>query len=192
MRKIDVVTAFKDAVSILKLDKIKMSEIYSKKSALTWALIILVGPFVLNAILISIFSSFVAGFYIKLALLPVLSLAASSFVMALIAQFGFKTKVDYLGLFKVMAYAALPMWAMVVFMILSFAGISGGVSLFSLIMWVSWVWMVIVAYNFLMSHFRVAQKNAMIICGASVVGFMIVQSVLGRILLGGFYSVMFF
>jgi len=192
MKKTDFVSAFRDSVEVLKLNKAKMAEIYGNKSALMWACFILGGPFVLNALLISIFSSIFTGFYIRIALLPVLALACAIFLIGAVVHFGFKNKVDYLGVFRVLSYATLPMWAIVLLMIVSFVGMSGGSNFFSLITWVTWIWVIVVAYNFLISHFKFSQQNAIIVCVVSVIGFTIIQSIIGRILLGGYYSAMFF
>lgn len=188
---VPLVAAVKDGIAILKLDKSKMSQVAGDENATVWAFVILVVPFVVNVILSAIQTTLFFSLQVKFLLIPVLSVIAAIFLMSFIAQMVFHAKGDHLAFFRVIAHAGVVMWAGIIPFILSLFGFDGSYAVFNLINLVAGIWMLVVTYNVLISYYRLNQQNAIITIVLGAIGAGIIQSILGRVLVGRFYRLMY-
>ena len=84
------------------------------------------------------------------------------------------------------------MWAGVIPFVLSLLGVVDVYSIFNLVNMIAGIWMLIVTYQVLIGYYKLNQQNAIITMVLGVVGAAIIQSILGRILIGKFYRLMYF
>ncbi|MFA6991797.1 MAG: Yip1 family protein [Candidatus Gracilibacteria bacterium] len=184
-----IVGELRDAVEILKLNKAKMAEIAGKKSATKWGWIILAVPAVVNLVLMVLrvpsgFLDFLGSYLMWTVLIPFLSYVAVIFVIDIVASKMFNAKSDFWGLFRVLAYASLVMWVSILPWLL---GGSNLYNLFNLLTFVAGIWTLVVSYTMLMAHYKLSQQNAVIALVVSIVGYMIIQYILGSLLVGPGY-----
>jgi hypothetical protein len=186
------VSAVMNGIEILKLNKAKMNEVAGKESATVWALVILFVPFVVNLILSALQTTMFLSLQIKFLIIPVLVVIATIFLMSVIAQQLFHAKGDHMAFFRVIAHAGVVMWAGVIPFVLSLLGVVDVYSIFNLVNMIAGIWMLIVTYQVLIGYYKLNQQNAIITMVLGVVGAAIIQSILGRILIGKFYRLMYF
>lgn len=186
-----LIVAIKDGIAILKMDKAKMAEVAGKESATLWAFVILAVPFVVNVILSAVQTSMFLSLHIKFLIIPLLSVVAVIFLMSIVAQSVFHAKGDHMAFFRVLAHAGVLMWVAIVPFVLGIFGVVDVFSVFNLINLIAGVWMLVVTYNVLLNYYKLSQQNAIITIVIGVVGAGIVQSVLGRVLVGKFYRLMY-
>ena len=192
MKDFPLVSAIKDGIAILKIDKAKMAEIAGRESATLWAFVILAVPFVLNVILSAIQTTMFISLQIKFLIIPLLSVVVVIFLMSIVAQSVFHAKGDHMAFFRVLAHAGIVMWASVVPFVLSLFGVVDVFSIFNLINLVAGLWMLFVTYHVLLNYYKLSQQNAIITIVLGIVGAAIVQSILGRVLIGKFYRLMYY
>jgi len=188
-KDLPVISAVKDGISILKRDKAKVSEVFGKQSATTWAIVVLLIPFVVNTVISLITSADYWSVMMRFYAIPMLSAAGGIFVVGLIAQYAFKVKTDFMGNFRVLGYASVGMILTVVPVVLGLLGVYFA-DLYSITGWVGYVGILFAAYNLLIDHYRLNQQNAVITIVGMGIGFAILQEIFGRVLIGGFYAFM--
>lgn len=184
-----VISAVKDGIAILKRDKAKASEVFGKQSAITWAIVILLAPFVINTVIALITS---AGFWsisMRFYMIPMLTAAGGIFVAGLIVQYAFKTKPDYMGNLRVLGYASIGMILTVVPVIFGLFDVYIG-DWYGIASWIGYAGILLAAYNLLIDHYKLNSQNAVITVIGTGIGFAILQEILGRILVGNWYSYM--
>ncbi|MBT3864414.1 hypothetical protein HOF67_00110 [Candidatus Peregrinibacteria bacterium] len=187
-----LISAIKDAVSVLKLDKSMISRVAADDSATLNAIFILALPFVVNVLLLALTGPMFLWLQIKILLIPIVALIGAIFSMSLVAQVLFKAKGDHLAFFRVLAYASIVSWLGVLPVLLGAFGMDSFYNLFNLVNLVLGVWILVVTYNVLTSYYRLNQQNAIITMIIGVVCAAILQSLLGELLIGRFYRVMYF
>lgn len=180
--------AFDDGLAVLKLDKIRMSALADDRAATTAGIVILLVPFALNAILSSVLTGPFFFLYFRILLVSALMSFGAIFTLGLVAQHVFHSKGNMIGFFRVISHAGLLMIFTVVPFILGFFGSFNVFNLFNLISIVAELWILVIVYNVLLSHFKLTSQNAVIAIIISVVALAIIQSILGRILVGPFYG----
>lgn len=183
-----VISAVKDGIAILKRDKAVVAEVFGKKSATTWAIVILLAPFVINTAISIITSINYWSIMMRLYSVPTLAAVGGIFVVGLVTQYVFKVKPDYMGNFRVLGYASVGMLLTVVPVILGLLGVY--VDLYNIAIWIGYVGILSAAYNLAIEHYKLNQQNAIITIVATGIGFAILQEILGRTLVGGFYAFM--
>ncbi|MFA4891325.1 MAG: YIP1 family protein [Candidatus Gracilibacteria bacterium] len=181
----------KDGLEVLKLNKAKMSQVAGDNNATTWAFVILGVPFVVNIILVALQTTLFLSMQVKLLLIPLISIIAVIFLMSIVAQQLFHAKGSHMAFFRVVAYAGVAMWASVIPFILGFVGVADVYSIFNLINLFAGIWMLVVTYHVLIDYYKLNQQNAIITIVLGIVGAAILQNILGRILIGQFYSLMY-
>lgn len=183
-----VISAVKDGIAILKRDKAKVAEVFGKKSATTWAIVILLAPFVINTVISMITSISYWSIMMKFYMIPMLAAVGGIFVVGLITQYAFKAKADYMGNLRVLGYASVGMILTVIPVILSLLGIYA--DFYSIASWVGYVGILFAAYNLVIDHYKLNSQNAIITIVGTGIGIAILQEILGRALVGGFYAFM--
>lgn len=182
----------KDGLEILKLNKAKMSQVAGDNNATVWAFVILGVPFVANIVFAALQTTLFLSMQIKLLLIPLISIVAVIFLMSIIAQQLFHAKGSHTAFFRVVAYAGIVTWVSVIPFILGLVGATVDVySIFNLINLAAGIWMLVVTYHILTDYYKLTQQNAIITIVLGIVGAAILQSILGRILIGQFYSLMY-
>lgn len=184
-----VISAVKDGVAILKRDKAVVAKVFGEKSATTWAIVILLAPFVVNTVISLITSIGYWNIQMRFYMVPMLAAAGGIFVVGFIAQYAFKVKADYMGNFRVLGYASVGMLLTVVPVVLGFLDVYFG-DLYGIASWIGYAGILFAAYNLLIDHYRVNSQNAVITVIGTGIGFVILQEILGRMLVGGFYAFM--
>ncbi len=181
----------KDGLEILKLNKAKMSQVAGDNNATVWAFVILGVPLVANIVLAALQTTLFLSMQIKLLLIPLISIVAVIFLMSIVAQQLFHAKGSHMAFFRVVAYAGLVTWLSVIPFILGFVGVADVYSIFNLVNLAAGIWMLVVTYHVLIDYYKLTQQNAIITIVLGIVGAAILQSILGRILIGQFYSLMY-
>jgi Yip1-like protein len=181
----------KDAVDILKMDTVKMAAIAKRESATKWGIIILMVPFVVNLIIYSIdspstfMSAITSKFVFWRISIPILAIVASTFITSFIAERFFNGKGTHLGFFRVIAYASVASWlTMIGFFIALIGGSSSLIILFSII---ASIWILFVMYNSLIVLHKLNQQDAILSLAGGIVGYLVLQALLGSVLIGGSY-----
>lgn len=188
-KDLPVISAVKDGISILKRDKAKVSEVFGKASATTWAIVILLIPFVVNTVISAITSAGYWSVMMRFYAIPMLSAAGGIFVVGLIAQYAFKAKADYMGNLRVLGYASIGMILTVVPVVLGLFDVYFG-DLYNIAGWLGYIGILSVAYTLLIDHYKFNQQNAVVTIIGTGIGFAILQEILGRILIGNWYAYM--
>ncbi len=187
-----LVAELKDAVDILKMDKVKMATIANKKSATKWGIVILAVPFVVNLVLSLLvypsgFRAIFSKFLFWPVAIPMLSLVGSIFAISLVAEKFFKGKGSHMGFFRVAAYASLASWLSILPFLLGLLGSIGGAGLASLLSLAVSIWILFVMFNALMVLHKLNQQDATLSLVGGIIAYLIVQALLGAMLVGGSY-----
>lgn len=189
----NIVNEIKDAVAVLKLDRVKMAEIAKNKESTLVGVGILVVPAVLNLILVSLsydsgFGSAFSKYLLWPILIPVLSFVATIFLVSLVAEKFFHGGKDHLGFFRIMAYASIVLWVNVLPFLMGFIGMGiDAYSLFNLVGLAGNIYLLYVLYYVLMEHHKLNKERAVY---AIIVAFFIsimASSILGNVLIGSAY-----
>jgi len=188
-KDLPVISAARDGIAILKRDKAKVSEVFGKASATTWAIVILLIPFVVNTVISAITSAGYWSVMMRFYAIPMLSAAGGIFVVGLIAQYAFKAKADHMGNLRVLGYASIGMILTVVPVILGLLDVYVA-DLYNIASWLGYVGILIAAYSLLIDHYKLNSQNAVVTIIGTGIGFAILQEIFGRILVGSFYAFM--
>ncbi len=186
-----LIDALKDGIAILKLDKTKVSQVAHDEKATVWAFVILVIPVLINIILAALQTTLFLSLQIKFLIIPLVTVFAVIFLMSFVAQQVFHARGDHMAFFRVLAHAGVVTWLTVIPFLLSLFGLVDVYSIFNLVSMIAGVWMLVVTYNVLQDYYKLDQQNAIITIVLGVVGAAIVQSILGRVLIGKFYRLMY-
>lgn len=192
-----IIGELKDAIAVLRLKESAIHSVYEKKSATKWGIIILAVPVVVNLILSSLlfpsgFSAIFSRFLFWPTLIPFLVLAASFFVISMVAEKIFKvTNANHTGFFRVLAYASLVLWVTMAPFLLGIIGLDLGIGFFNLIWLAGFIWILAVAYNVLIKDYKMQQNDVFICLASGVVAYFIFKLILGKILVGNYYRFFF-
>lgn len=191
-----LINQVKDAVAVLKLDKIKIASVAERVDAVKWGIVILALPPLINVVLSSLL--FPTGFnaiFTKVVfwtmVIPSLSLVATIFSMSFFAERFFKTGNFHWQLFRVLAYASIILWLSPVAFLLDILGIADAERLFNFIWSVGIIGVFVVAYTFLVHQKHLAQKDATLIVLGGVAAYYIFQMILGNVLVGRYYRIFY-
>lgn len=187
-----IISHFNDAIAVLKLENSKMVEIAGRKEATKWGIVILVVPPVANFILAALnFSSGIGVIFSRFLLwpifIPVLSIVGTTFLISFVAKSMFKGAGNHIAFFNVIAYSGAVLWITIIPFFLAFLGFLDAFGLFNLISIASAIWMLVVTYRMLMIHHKLNQQDATVTIVAGIIGFAILKSLLGGILVGDSY-----
>jgi len=183
--------AVMDGIAILKLDKTKVSQVAHDEKATIWAFVILVLPVLINVVLAALQTTLFLSLQIKFLIIPLVTIFAVIFLMSFVAQQVFHAKGDHMAFFRVLAHAGVVTWLTVIPFVLSLLGLVDVYSVFNMANMVAGIWMFVVTYNVLQDYYKLNQQNTIITMVLGVVGAAIVQSILGRVLIGKFYRLMY-
>ena len=194
--KNQIISQVKDAISILKLDKVKMQEVAARNDATKWGIIILVVPTVLNVVLASLnfpsgFSVIFSRFLLWPLLVPLFAMVGSIVVMSFVAQKFFKGQGSHIGFFRTIAYSSVVLWVTVIPFILALLGFFDAFGLYNLIWVVAVIWMFVVSYQMLLIHHKLTQENAAIVIVAGIVGYFLLRYLFGELLVGSSYRIFY-
>lgn len=164
-----------------------MAEVAAKASATKWAIIVLAAPVVVNLILMMIrtpsgFGSFFGSYLLWTVLIPVLSFVGLIFIVDTIASKMYHAKSDFWGIFRVMGYASIVFWISVLPWLLG--GVLDVFRFYNLIVLLAGIWNLLVAYHMLLEHYKLKQQDVVITLVLSIVGYFIVNYILGSVLIG--------
>ncbi|MBT6401296.1 hypothetical protein HN709_04250 [Candidatus Peregrinibacteria bacterium] len=190
--KKDLISQFKRAVSIVKLDDKAIAEVSSDTSALKWGLIFLLAPALLNWFIISAqatsyFTGMFSRFFFWPLFLPPLAMGITFYLMSLITEKFFHGKKDHLAFVRPILYAAMPLILTVALFGLSMLGILKSAFVFelwSIVWWVTIVLMFVVAYKMLKSYHHLHKDDHITVMVIGVLGYFLVGKVLSALFMG--------
>lgn len=192
INKDGVIEEVKKAIDLVSLkEKVIQSVSVNQKSEIYGALI-----FALPVVLAFIFSTistpvFIAQYSFGLIILSVVSFLASVYSVILIADKGFKMKLDLRSVFRVMSYASIVLWPLVLQSFFSMINAYGIARIFSVANYFV-LWIFVVLYFYLEKVIKMKHNDAIIVSVLSGVTYFLVSTILGSALFGGFYSGMGF
>ncbi|MFA6305754.1 MAG: hypothetical protein WC651_03425 [Candidatus Gracilibacteria bacterium] len=187
-----VISEAKDALAILKFDKVKMASVAARPDATRNGIIILVVPAVFNIVFGALsfpsgFSAIFSRFLVWPLLIPVISFAGMVFGVSFVARKYFHGVGHDIGFFRVLSYASIASWVSIPVVILSILGIFDVFNLFSLINLAVIVLVFAVCYHLLLDYHKVKKDDAIKVIAIGVVGYFILQWILGRVFVGSVY-----
>ncbi|MCK9186669.1 YIP1 family protein [Candidatus Gracilibacteria bacterium] len=187
-----VISEAKDALAVLKFDKAKMAQIAAKPDATRNGIIILVVPAILNVFFASIgLPSGFSAIFSKLTtwpfLIPVLSFVGMAFGISFVARKYFHGVGHDIGFFRVLSYASIVSWVAIPVALLSMIGMVNLFDLFILINLAVVVLVAAVSYHLLLDYHKVKKDDAIKIIVIGVVGYFVIQWILGKIFVGNVY-----
>lgn len=189
-------TEIKQAWDVVLLRKSKFSEVYHSGENFFPAVVIFLLPPIVNLFLSSlmfpsgmgvIFSA--VGFWPMI--IPALCLFGSMVLMYIIVDKWLAIEIKWLGLFKLLAFASLPLWLSPVPFLLDLIGLASVSILFSAVWMFGVAWVFVVAYYFLRYQMKLSDRDLIITLVVSVLSYFVLQSLLGRILVGAYYRVFY-
>lgn len=191
-----MINEIKDGVKILKFDKPTMAAVAARNSAKKWGFIMLAVPPVLNLLLSSMlfpsgFGSIASRFIFWPMVIPSLAIVGAIFAMSYAAERMFESKHGHWAFFKVLAYSSVFLWLSAIPFLLALTGLIEPTGLFDLVWTVGVVWMFAVAYHLFLEWGKLSQQNAVIVLVVGVMAYMVFQFILGRILIGSYYRMMY-
>lgn len=190
----DIVHEIKTAVEILKLNKVKMSEVAHHKDATLVGIGFLIVPSILNVVLVYLscgagFGGIFSKYLLWPLMIPALSFAATIFLVSLVAEKFFHGNKDHVGFFRIMAYASVLLWINVLPFLMGLIGLGiNSYSLFNLVGAAGSLYLLYVLYYVLMEHHKLNKEKAVYVIVAAFLISIVVSSVLGNILVGSSYS----
>jgi len=182
------VKAFNDGVAVLKLDKVKIASLADDRTATKAGVVILALPFVINCILSGVLAGGFFFLYFRILLVSTIVSFGSIFILGFVAKQLFHAKGDLMGFFRVISHAGILLLLTVIPFLLGLFGSFNVFNLSGLISLGASIWVLVVTYNVLLQHFKLTAQNAVLVIIISVIAIVIVQSLLGRILVGPFYG----
>lgn len=185
-----------DAIEIIKLNRHKFEQVYAGGSNIFPALVILFLPPVVNLVLSSLlFPSGLGSLFSAVVfwpmMIPLLSLGGSIFALYFLLEKWFAFKVDLRGFFKVLAYGSVLLWLSIIPFLLDLIGVFAVSVLFNAVWMIGLIWFFVVAYNFLVSHLKIPQRDLLISMVVFIASYFLIQSILGRLLVGGYYRIFY-
>jgi len=190
-----LVSEIKDAISIIKLDKPKMTEVSKRLHATKMAVIFLAVPFVVSLIFAILsfpsgFSSIFSGFFLWPIFIPIVSIVAMIFVMSVVARKFFKGVGNDVEFFRTLSYpaAAILSLDMIPFLLMLLIGFNA-YSLANLINICAMAWTLVVGYNFLPESHKVNQQNLILILVIGGLSYFVIGYLLGAVLMPGTYRI---
>lgn len=187
-----VMSEIKDALAVLKFDKVKMAHVAGKSEATRNGIIILVVPVIFNIIFGSLsfptgFSAIFTRFLIWPLLIPVLAFAGMVFGVSFVARKYFHGVGHDIGFFRVLSYASIISWVSIPVALLSIVGIFDIFNLLSLINLAVVVMVFAVGYHMLLDYHKVHKDDAVKVIVIGIIGYFVLQYILGKILVGDVY-----
>ncbi len=183
---------YEKGLSLLKLDKKSISSVHSEKEKLPIAFGLFFLPSVINLVLTSLsypsgFGSIFSSFVFWASLLPGMAIIGMVFFMSFFAEKVYKIKAQYLKDFNTLSFAAIILLVHSVFLLLALIGITFG-GLTQLILLAASVWFLVVAKTMFMEIYKMKEQDAIVTVVVGFVAFYLIQEILGRLLIGKFYS----
>jgi hypothetical protein len=190
-----MINEIKDGVKILKFDKPTMAAVAARNSAKKWGFIMLAVPPVLNLLLSSMlfpsgFGSIASSYFLANGY-SFFGDSSAIFAMSYAAERMFESKHGHWAFFKVLAYSSVFLWLSAIPFLLALTGLIEPTGLFDLVWTVGVVWMFAVAYHLFLEWGKLSQQNAVIVLVVGVMAYMVFQFILGRILIGSYYRMMY-
>ncbi|MFA7685264.1 MAG: YIP1 family protein [Candidatus Gracilibacteria bacterium] len=184
----NIVNEVKVAISVLKLDKVKMAEVAKNKEATFLGIGFLAVPAIINVILTALtfpsgFGSIFSRFLLWPIVIPVLSTVATTFLVSLVAEKAFKGNKDHVGFFRIVSYASVVLWVTILAYLLRLIGLE----LVFLASLVAGLYLLYVIYNILMEHHKLTKEHAIYTIIAAFFISILVSSILGNVLVGSGY-----
>ncbi len=187
-----VISEAKDALAILKFDKVKMAHVAGKAEATRNGIIILLVPALFNILFGAMsfpsgFSAIFSRFLVWPLLIPVFAFVGMVFGVSYVARKYFHGVGHDIGFFRVLSYASIVSWVSIPVAILSMIGIFDIFNLLSLINLAVVIVVFAVAYHMLLDYHKVHKDDALKIMVIGIIGYFVLQWIFGKILVGDVY-----
>jgi len=187
-----VISEAKEALAILKFDKVKMAHIAAKPEATRNGIIILLVPAFFNIVFGAMsfpsgFSAIFSRFLVWPLLIPVFAFVGMVFGVSYVARKYFHGVGHDVGFFRVLSYASIVSWVSIPVALLSILGIFDIFNLLNLIDLAVIIVVFSVAYHMLLDYHKVHKDDALKVIIIGVIGYFVLQWMFGKILVGDVY-----
>lgn len=190
----DFLAELKIAVAVLRREESVILDVYERKSAMKWGIFIMVFPQIVELILSSFtfpsgFSAIFSRFLFWPIMIPLVVLCGIFFAMSFTAKKLFDAHTNHVGFFRVLAYASLIFWIMIVPSIFDIVGFNLGNGFDNLLWLIAFVWIMVVVYYLLTKEYKLNFQSVMICLGVGVITYFLIHLILGQILVGSYYKI---
>lgn len=191
-KKLSIKKEILDAVEVVKLNKDVMMNVAHRKHALKMGVLFFIVPVSLNIFLASLMfpsglSSIFSRFLLFPLLVPVLAGMGVIFLIVFVAKKYFGGVGDELTFFRVVSYSGVFFSITVVLFLLTFLTGIDYLPLFHLIWYAQVVLIFLVSSKMLLYYCKLDPEKLVTVMAIGVVGYIILQQVLGWILVGSSY-----
>lgn len=190
------INEFKKAVDTAKMKMHVLESVAKSSESTKWGLIFFGVPVFVNLFLATVtfpsgFSAIFSRFLIWPLMIPVLSISISVFAVGYIAKRFFEAKGEIIWLFRLVSYVSIVLWLTMVFFFIGVLGIFDSFGPYSLIWIVNLVLIFNASEKAFVSLFGLNKKDSLILAVLIVVGFFVFKAILGNILVGGSYRMVY-
>ncbi len=186
-----IVEEVKKAVAVISMKEPEMKSVSLNQKSEVYGALIFLFPIVLSTLFMFLTTPyFVFSYAIYLILIQVAAFASTGFSAMLVADKVFKTKISIRPLFRLLAYASIATWPIIIPSFFSLINVYGLSRLFSFTNFFV-LWIFVIEYFYLFNVLKVKQNDAIIISVVTGVSYYLVLSLLGRMFFGSFYGMGF-
>lgn len=191
-----IIKEINDAFRVLTLDRGKTEIVSHKRDATYYGIGFLVFPVIVNLLLSAFlfpsgFGAIFSRFLFWPMMIPAVSLVIVIFAITIATDKIFGVKVDFLRFFRVLSYASLCLWLTILPFLLDILHISLGYGLYNLLWIVAFAFIMFIGFQILTLDYRLSQKNAIICIAGGIIGYFLVNLILGNILVGSYYRIFY-
>lgn len=190
----EILAELKIAIAVLRREESAILNVYERGSARKWGIFILVFPQLIRLILSAFtfpsgFSAIFSRFLFWPIVIPLVVLCGIFFAMSFTAKKLFDAHANHGGFFRVLAYASLIFWIMIVPSIFDIVGFNLGNGFDNLLWLIAFVWIMAVAYYLLTKEYKLNSQSVTICLAVGVITYFLIHLILGTILVGSYYKI---
>lgn len=183
-----IVNEVKKAIAILSLKEADIKAVASSKKSEIYGALMFLAPIVINTLLMVVFLPyFIFGYTISMLVIPVGAFVGAIFLTMLVADKGFKMKLDVKVLFRVMSYASIAVWPSVLVYFFAMINLGALARIFSFTNYLV-LWVFVVLFIYLSKVVKMKQNDAIIVSVASGFSYFVLLMLLGKIFMGNYYG----
>lgn len=187
---------FAKALDVVQMKVHSFSEVAKSEESTKWGIVFFALPVLVNLILAAVtfpsgFSAIFSRFLIWPLAIPVLALSGSVIGVAYVAKKYFNAKGEMIWLFRVASHVSIVLWLTMILFLLGVLGIFDSFGLYNLVWVVNLVLVLTAAEKTFVSLYGVSKKDALILTVGVLIGYFILKSLLGSILVGSSYRMLY-
>lgn len=182
----------KDAIAIIKMDEDVMLSVSKRQHASWFGIGLFVVPMLLNLVFFSMsfpsgFGAIFQSFLLWSMIVPVAALLGTIFLISEVAKRLYKGQGDALEFFRAVSYVGIIYWLSLIPALFSGLGILNIGGLHNLVWMVTLIFVFAVSFKMLLKQHHLKQEDAVIVLLIGAFGYFVLQSVLGKMLVGRTY-----